>query len=145
MNVHKEYAHLASCLKNNTYIWTHGNIMDFDNINFMNVNSNFTFNNLYQLPKKNAFWPNNSVLSQFSHVWLWVARQAPLSMGFSRQGCWSGLHFLLQGIFPTQGSNQHLSCLLHWQAGSLPLAPSGKPWTILLLGINPNETTNNNS
>ena len=32
-----------------------------------------------------------------------VAHQAPLSMGFSRQEYWSGLHFLLQGIFPTQG------------------------------------------
>ena len=30
------------------------------------------------------------------------------------------------GIFPTQGSNPSLLCLLHWQAGSLPLAPSGK-------------------
>ena len=30
-----------------------------------------------------------------------------------------GGHFLLQGIFPTQGSNpRHL----HWQAGSLPLS-----------------------
>ena len=26
---------------------------------------------------------------------------------------------LLQGIFPTQGSNLHLLCLLHCQAGSL--------------------------
>ena len=34
-----------------------------------------------------------------------VACQAPLSMGFSRQEYWSGLHSLLQGIFPTQGSN----------------------------------------
>ena len=34
-------------------------------------------------------------------------------------------HFLLQGIF-LQGSNPHLLCLLHWQAGSLPLAPPGK-------------------
>ena len=32
-----------------------------------------------------------------------VAHQAPLSMRLSRQGNWSGLHFLLQGIFPTQG------------------------------------------
>ena len=28
-----------------------------------------------------------------------------------------GCHALLQGIFPTQGSNSHLLCLLHWQAG----------------------------
>ena len=34
---------------------------------------------------------------------------------------------LLQGIFLTQGSNPRLLCLLHWQAGSLLLAPPGKP------------------
>ena len=33
-------------------------------------------------------------------------------------------HFLLQGIFLTQGSN---SCLLHWQADSLPLSHQGSP------------------
>ena len=38
-----------------------------------------------------------------------------------------GFHFLLQGIFLTQGSNLCLLYLLHWQADSLPLAPSGKP------------------
>ena len=41
-----------------------------------------------------------------------VAHQAPLSVGFSRQEYWSGLHSLLQGIFPTQGSNPGL---LHWK------------------------------
>ena len=30
---------------------------------------------------------------------------------------------LLQRIFPTQGCNPHLLHLLHWQAGSSPLAP----------------------
>ena len=34
-----------------------------------------------------------------------------------------GCHFLLQGIFPTQGLNLHLLCLLYWQVSSLPLAP----------------------
>ena len=34
-----------------------------------------------------------------------------------------GCHFLLQGIFWTQESNQRLLSLLHWQAGSLTLAP----------------------
>ena len=53
-----------------------------------------------------------------------VACQAPLPMGFSRREHWSGLHFLLQGIFPTQGWNPGL---LHWQAGSRPLAPPGRP------------------
>ena len=32
-----------------------------------------------------------------------------------------GCHFLLQGIFPTQGSSPHLLSLLHWQEDSLPL------------------------
>ena len=38
-----------------------------------------------------------------------------------------GCHALLQGTFLAPGSNLHLLCLLHWQAGSLPLVPSGKP------------------
>ena len=36
-----------------------------------------------------------------------------------------GCHFLLQGIFPTRGSNLLLLDLLHWQVDSLPLAPPG--------------------
>ena len=35
-------------------------------------------------------------------------------------------HFLLQGIFLTQGSNLSFLHLLHLQADSLPLEPSGK-------------------
>ena len=70
------------------------------------------------------------VLSRFSCVRLFaiqwsVARQAPLSMGFSRQEYRSGLHALFQGIFPTQGLNPHLLCLLHWWVGSLLLGPPG--------------------
>ena len=38
-----------------------------------------------------------------------------------------GCHFLLHKIFPTQGLNPHLLCLLHWQASSLPLVPPAKP------------------
>ena len=49
------------------------------------------------------------------------------AMWFSKQGYWSGLPCLLQGIFPTQGSNLSLLSLLHQQACSLPLAPPGKP------------------
>ena len=61
-------------------------------------------------------------------IWLiatpWtVAHQAPLAMGCSRQEYWS-CHFLLQGIFPTQGSNLRL---LHWQVGYLPLSYLGSP------------------
>ena len=54
--------------------------------------------------------------------------QVPLSLGFSRQEYWSFCHFLLQGIFPTQGSNPCLLQLLHyrqilycWSTGEAPL------------------------
>ena len=55
-----------------------------------------------------------------------VACQALLSMVFSRQEYWSGLHAFLHGIFPTQGLNLHHLCPLHWQVGSLLLVPPGK-------------------
>ena len=38
-----------------------------------------------------------------------------------------GHHALLQDIFPIQGLNLCFLCLPDWQAGSLPLAPPGKP------------------
>ena len=38
-----------------------------------------------------------------------------------------GCHDLLQEISLTQGLNPCLLCLLHWQVGSLPLEPPGKP------------------
>ena len=34
---------------------------------------------------------------------------------------------MFQGIFPTQGLNLCLLRLLHWQVGSLPSVPPGKP------------------
>ena len=43
-------------------------------------------------------------------------------MGFSRQEYWSGLP-----CPPPRGPGGGLLHLLHWQAGSLPLAPPGKP------------------
>ena len=60
------------------------------------------------------------VLSRFSRVQLFVtpwtvARQAPLSTGFSRQEYWSGFPCPPPG---TRGWNPHLLCLPHWQAGS---------------------------
>ena len=39
-----------------------------------------------------------------------------------------------RGFFPTQGSNQSLLCLLHWETGSLPLAPAEK--VIMLYNLN---------
>ena len=47
-----------------------------------------------------------------------TACQTPLSMGFPKQEYWMDCHFLLWGIFPTQGSNLDLlqfRCILyHW-------------------------------
>ena len=69
------------------------------------------------------------ILSRFTCVLLcvtlWiVACQAPLSMGKNTE---VGCRALLQGTFPTQGSNPGLLLLLHWQTDSLPLVPHRKP------------------
>ena len=56
-----------------------------------------------------------------------VASQALLSMGFPRQKYQSGLSFPTPGDLPNPGMKPVLFCLLHWQAGSLPLASPGKP------------------
>ena len=39
-----------------------------------------------------------------------------------------GCHFLLQGIYLTQGLNLSLLCLLHWQEDSLPIRHLESPW-----------------
>ena len=58
--------------------------------------------------------------------WTWVSR-----IGGRHFNLWAttgmGCHFLLQGIFPSQRSNPCLWCLLHWEAGSLPLSYLGRP------------------
>ena len=59
-----------------------------------------------------------------------VAYQAPPSMEFPRQGYWSGLPFLLQGIFLTQGTNPGL---MHCRQMLYPLSHQGSP----SLGLNP--------
>ena len=56
---------------------------------------------------------------------LWPARLL-YPWNFSGKNTGVGCHFLLQGIFQTQGFNPHLLHLLHWQAGSLPAEPPGK-------------------
>jgi len=76
------------------------------------------------------------VLNCFSHarlfVTLWtIAHQAPLSMRFSRQEYWSGLPCPPPGDLPDPRTGLGLLCLLHWQAGSLPPVPLGKPLDFL--------------
>ena len=53
-----------------------------------------------------------------------VARQAPLSTGFSRQEYWSGLPCSPPGDLPNPGIEPESPT---WQAGSLPSEPPGKP------------------
>ena len=85
-----------------------------------------------------AFWPLYSkwfpLLCNVSHAVMCLVAQSCLTLcnpkdchlpGSSVHGDSSGSntgvnsHALLQGIFPTQGSNLHLLCLLYWQVGSL--------------------------
>ena len=57
-----------------------------------------------------------------------IACQSPLVHGIFQARIleWIAI-FLLQGTFLIQELNPCLLHLLHWQAGSLPLAPPGKP------------------
>ena len=50
-----------------------------------------------------------------------AALQAPLSVGLSRKGHYSGLPCPPPGGLPTQGLDLHLLHLLHWEVGCLPL------------------------
>ena len=68
-------------------------------------------------------------VKSLSHVRLlatpWtVARQAPLSMGFSRQEYWSGLPFPSPGDLPNPGIDPWSPAL---QVDALSSEPPGKP------------------
>ena len=62
----------------------------------------------------------------FATPWT-VASQAPPSMGFSRQECWSGLPFPSPGDLPDPGIEPESPAL---QADALPSEPPGKPVAI---------------
>ena len=79
--------------------------------------------------KRGLWWP---ALSCFGHVRLSetlrrVAHQASLTMGFSRQECWSGLPFSSPGDLPDPGMEPVFPAL---QADSLPAELPGKPPTV---------------
>ena len=68
----------------------------------------------------------------FSHVRFWdtlwtVACQAPLTVGFPRQEYWNGLTSPSPGDLPDPGIELSSLRSPALQAGSLPLAPPGKP------------------
>ena len=81
--------------------------------------------------------PCACVLSCFSRfrlfATLWtVARQASLSMGFSRQEYWSGLPCHPTGDLPYPGIEPTSPVLPALQADSLPLSHPGSPSALLL-------------
>ena len=59
-----------------------------------------------------------SCVRLFASPWT-VAHQAPLPWDFPGENTGVGCHFLLQGIFSTQGFKLCLLCLLHCQVGVL--------------------------
>ena len=81
------------------------------------------WNTKWNIKRMFGIWKNlcACALSRFSCVQIFVALWAVAST--------------LQGIFPTQGSNPCLLCLLHWQVGSLPPVPCGKAMQSLKRGV----------
>ena len=73
-------------------------------------------------------WKSLSHVRFFATPWT-VAHQDPLSMESPGKNTGLGCHFLLQGIFPTQGLSPGSSAL---QADSLPTEPPGRPLDICL-------------
>ena len=77
-----------------------------------------------------------------------VPRQAPLSMGFSRQEYWSGVPSPSPGDLPDPGVEPLSSASPAPQADSLPSEPPGKPMSTgagslsLLQGIFPTQELN---
>ena len=90
------------------------------------------------MPSKNACMHVCKVASVVLDSWWSYGLQPPsLLCPWSSLGKNTGVgcHPHLQGIFPTQGLNPCLLCFLHWQAGSLPLAPPGKPKWMHILNL----------
>ena len=70
---------------------------------------------------------SGSVISNSATPWT-IAHQAPLSMGFSRQGYWSGLPCPPPGDLPNPGIKLGSPVL---QADSLLSEPPGKPYSLV--------------
>ena len=68
----------------------------------------------------------------FATPWT-VAYQAPPSMGFSRQECWSGLPFPSPGDLPDPGIETGSPAL---RADALPSEPPGKSFVLTEVGLN---------
>ena len=62
-----------------------------------------------------------------SCIWFFEKPWLPCPQNSLGKNTGVGCHFLLQWIFPTQGSNLSLLRLLQWQANSSPLNQLGSP------------------
>ena len=87
-----------------------------------------SYNPSPQVPLYYPFKMLMCLLSPFNPVWLFatlwtIAPRLLWAWDSPSKSTGVGYHALLQRIFPTQGSNP----LLHWQVGSLPPVPPGKP------------------
>ena len=85
------------------------------------------------------------LMKLLSHVWLFVtpwtvARQTPLSMGFTRQEYWSGLPCPSPGDLPDPGIEPGSSAL---QPDTLLFEPLGKSWETYRLLFIYNRTLKN--
>jgi len=83
------------------------------------------------------FWFNIHTSVMSNTLRLCGLKSATLLCPWNSPGKNTGVshHALFQGIFQTQGLNPGLSHLQHWQVGSLPLVPLGKPVNIATLFI----------
>ena len=75
----------------------------------------------------------SAVSNSLRRYGLYVAHQAPLSMGFSRQEYWSGLPYPPPGDLPNPGTEPMSPASPAVQADSLPTEPLGKPHASLML------------
>ena len=73
-----------------------------------------------------SLWPYGSQTSRLLCPWDSPGKNTGVSC-----------HVLFQTIFLIQGSDLHLLCLLHWQAGSLPLAPPGTQYESEVTQLSP--------
>ena len=101
------------------------------------INLNIHISFIFQELPGDLSHVSECMLSCFSRVQLFatpwaVARQPPLSLGFSRQEYWSGLPFPSPEALPNPGIEPKSSPL---QAGSLPSEAPKKPQT----GLNKKE------
>ena len=99
-------------------------------------NNPLQYSCLENFMERGAWWATVLGVQRVGHDWSDLAAVAAVAAGpwnarllcpwdSSGKNTGVGCYALFQEIFPTQGSNPHLLCLLHWCVSSLPLAP---PW-----------------